>query len=133
MPKLIEAVEKLLLILIMVATLVAVIAEIVHMIGNRKVMLEDLLLLFIYTEVIGMLAAYYTSRRIPVTLPLIIAMTALSRMIILQSKEIDKIALLYESGSILLLAVSAMIMSLKDKLSLEKLKQRHNATLPEDK
>ena len=103
MPKLLDLIEKLLLILIMLATLVAVGAEIMHMVRYQKVELSDLLLLFIYAEVMGMLAAYYNSNRIPVTLPLIIAMTALSRMIILQSKELDKIVLIYESGSILLL------------------------------
>ncbi|AYA66248.1 MULTISPECIES: phosphate-starvation-inducible PsiE family protein [unclassified Alteromonas] len=125
MAKFIEQIEKLLLILIMLATLVAVGDEIMHMFHQRKVELSDLLLLFIYAEVIGMLAAYYNSSRIPVTLPLIIAMTALSRMIILQSKELDKIVLLYESSSILLLSIAAVIMSLKDKISLEKLKNRH--------
>ncbi len=124
MPKLLDLIEKLLLILIMLATLVAVGAEIVHMVRHQKVELSDLLLLFIYAEVMGMLAAYYNSNRIPVTLPLIIAMTALSRMIILQSKELDKIVLIYESGSILLLSVAALIMSMKDRVSLEKLKQR---------
>ena len=124
MPKLLDLIEKLLLILIMLATLVAVGAEIVHMVRHQKVELSDLLLLFIYAEVMGMLAAYYNSNRIPVTLPLIIAMTALSRMIILQSKELDKIVLIYESGSILLLSIAALIMSMKDRVSLEKLKQR---------
>ncbi|MCP3864435.1 phosphate-starvation-inducible PsiE family protein [Marisediminitalea sp.] len=124
MPKLLDLIEKLLLILIMLATLVAVGAEIMHMVRYQKVELSDLLLLFIYAEVMGMLAAYYNSNRIPVTLPLIIAMTALSRMIILQSKELDKIVLIYESGSILLLSIAALIMSMKDRVSLEKLKQR---------
>lgn len=124
MARFIEYVEKALLILIMLATLVAVGAEIMHMLTNQSVELSDLLLLFIYAEVIGMTAAYYNSNRIPVTLPLIIAMTALSRMIILQSKELDKIVLIYESGSILLLSVAALIMSIKDKYSLDKLKNR---------
>lgn len=124
MSKFIEVVEKLLLIIIMLATLVAVGAEIKHMIVYRTVELSDLLLLFIYAEVMGMLAAYYNSSRIPVTLPLIIGMTALSRMIILQSKEVDKIVLLYESGSILLLSIAALIMSMKERHSLDKLKSR---------
>lgn len=124
MSKFIEQIEKVLLILIMLATLVAVGAEIMHMIKHRTVELSDLLLLFIYAEVMGMLAAYYNSNRIPVTLPLIIGMTALSRMIILQSKELDKIVLIYESGSILLLSIAALIMSIKDKYSLDKLKNR---------
>ncbi|TBX21444.1 hypothetical protein TK45_12260 [Bowmanella sp. JS7-9] len=126
MAGLIDGTEKVLLILIAIATLFAVGTEIVHMVRNQKVELSDLLLLFIYAEVIGMISAYYTSRRIPVTLPIIIAMTALSRLIILQNKEIDKIVLLYEAGSILLLSIAALIMSVKDKYSIEKSRAPQN-------
>ena len=128
MAKFIEQIEKLLLILIMLATLVAVGAEIMHMVEYRTVELSDLLLLFIYAEVMGMLAAYYNSNRIPVTLPLIIAMTALSRMIILQSKGLDAINIIYEASGILLLSVAAYIMSLKEKMSLSKLKMREESS-----
>ena len=75
MSKFIEQIEKLLLILIMLATLVAVGAEIMHMVEYRTVELSDLLLLFIYAEVMGMLAAYYNSNRIPVTLPLVVTIS----------------------------------------------------------
>ncbi len=61
----------------------------------------------------------YTSHRIPVTLP-IIAMTALCRMIILQSKDLDPINILFEAGGILILALAALVISYKDRLSLKK-------------
>jgi len=76
--------------------------------------------------VLGMVGAFYKSHRIPVTLPIIIAMTALCRMIILQSKDIDPVNILYEAGGILILAGAALLMSYKDKMSLEKIKLRQD-------
>ena len=58
---------------------------------------------------------------------IIIAMTALCRMIILQSKDIDPVNILFEAGGILILAVAAFVMSMKDKMSLEKLRLRQDA------
>ena len=94
------------------------------MVINLKVELGDLFLLFIYAEIIGMVGAFYISNRIPVTLPIIIAMTALCRLIVLHSKEADPWMLIAEAGAIVLLGGAAYIMSHKDKLSLEKSKLR---------
>ena len=116
--------ERVILFIIAVATLYATVFEIIRMISVREVNLSDLFLLFIYAEVLGMVATFYVNNRIPVTLPLIIAMTALTRMIILQSKGLDAINIIYEASGILLLSVAAYIMSLKDKNSLSKLKLR---------
>ena len=113
--------ERVLLFIIAVATLYATVFEIIRMISVREVNLSDLFLLFIYAEVLGMVATFYINNRIPVTLPLIIAMTALTRMIILQSKDVNAINIIYEATGILILAISADIMSLKDKISLKKL------------
>ena len=113
--------ERVLLFIIAVATLYATVFEIIRMIDVRVVNLSDLFLLFIYAEVLGMVATFYVNNRIPVTLPLIIAMTALTRMIILQSKDVNAINIIYESTGILRLAISAYIMTLKDKISLKKL------------
>ena len=105
----IKVVERTLLIIIGAATVFATAQEIYGLILVRKVELADLLLLFIYTEVLGMVGVFYKSRRIPITLPLFIAITALSRMIILQGKGSDPQNLIYESGAILLLALSCLI------------------------
>jgi protein PsiE len=80
-------------------------------------------MLFIFVEIIGMVGAFYSTNRIPVTLPIIIAITAICRLIIMQSKEMDALMVLGEAGAILILAVAAYIMSLKDKVSLEKKKE----------
>jgi protein PsiE len=98
--------------------------DVYHMILNLKVELGDLFLLFIYAEIIGMVGAFYVSNRIPVTLPIIIAMTALCRLIVLHSKEADPLMLLAEAGAVAILAGAAYVISFKDKLSLEKEKLR---------
>ena len=116
--------ERAILMIISIATLFATGIELVRMISSQTVNLSDLFLLFIYAEVLGMVGAFYINNRIPVTLPIIIAMTALTRMIILKSKDLDSINIIYEASGILILAASAYIMSLKDEISLEKLKIR---------
>ena len=117
----IEHVEKALLLFIVVGTVWAAGYDIIHMFGTQgKMALADLFMLFIYAEILGMVGAFYTSHRIPVTLPLIIAMTALTRMILLQTKGDEPLNILYESFGIFVLAISSLIMSFKDQLSLDK-------------
>ena len=100
--------EKSLLVVIAFLTAYAVFVEIISVVSIRAVKLTDLLLLFIYAEVLGMVAAFYKNRKIPITVPIFIAITALCRLIILQGKGINTIDLLYESSAILLLALSAL-------------------------
>ena len=107
--KIITIMEKTLLVIIAFLTTYAVVFEIVSVVSTRAVTLTDLLLLFIYAEVLGMVAAFYKFRKIPITVPIFIAITALCRLIILQGKGINTIDLLYESGAILLLALAALI------------------------
>ena len=90
---------------------------------NQDITLADLFMLFIYVEIIGMVGAFYSTSRIPVTLPIIIAITALCRLIVMESKEMDAVVILGEAGAILILAIAAYIMSLKDKISLEKVQK----------
>ncbi|MBM4230497.1 MAG: phosphate-starvation-inducible E-like protein [Gammaproteobacteria bacterium] len=122
--RLVQISENVILLVIGVATLFASGVEVKRLFDTGTVNLSDLFLLFIYAEVLGMVGAFYKSHRIPVTLPIIIAMTALCRMIILQSKDIDPVNILYEAGGILILSAAALMMSYKDKMSLEKAKLR---------
>ena len=98
---------------ILIATSIAFVLEIKHMIEIRDVNLQDLLLLFIYLEVIGMVTSYWRTQTIRLTYPLFIAITALSRLIILQKKDIDPSTLVYEAGAILLLAVAIVILKFR--------------------
>ena len=106
--KLIKFIEKTLLAIIAVLTIIATFQEILNIYNIGKVNLADLLLLFIYTEVLGMIGVFYTSNRIPITLPLFIAMTAIARLIILQGKGMEASTLLYEAGAILIIAIACL-------------------------
>lgn len=119
--------EQALLLIISLATIGAAIIEVIRILDVMLVNLSDLFLLFIYAEVLGMVAVFYKDHRIPVTLPIIIAITALTRMIVLQTKGLDSINIIYEASGILLLAVAAYIMSAKEKLSLGKFEAKKAA------
>ena len=92
--------EKVLLAVIGILTMIAAGMDIYEMFLARKIDLADLFLLFIYTEIIGMVGAYYSTHRIPVTLPIIIAITAMCRLIILQGKESEPWVLIASAGAI---------------------------------
>ena len=117
--------EQGILLLISLATIGAVLIEVARIVDSMTVNLSDLFLLFIYAEILGMVAIFYKDHRIPVTLPIIIAITALTRMIVLQTKELEPINIVFEASGILLLAIAAYVMSAKETLSLDKLKAKN--------
>jgi protein PsiE len=116
--------EQALLLTIAIATIGAAVIEIVRILSVMTVNLSDLFLLFIYAEVLGMVGVFYKENRIPVTLPLIIAITALTRMIVIQTKGLDSVNIIFEASGILLLAVAAYIISKKEELSLKKIMKK---------
>ena len=116
--------EKVLLAIIGVATCIAAGQHLYSMYLSMQIMLADLFLLFIFTEILAMVAAFYSSKRIPVTLPIIIAITALCRLIVMQNKDMDALIIIAEASAVIILAGAAYIMSLKDKISLEKLRDK---------
>jgi len=120
--------ERVLLSIIGIVTCLAAAKYLYGMYLNMDITLADLFMLFIYVEIIGMVGAFYSTTRIPVTLPIIIAITALCRLIIMQSKDMNALLLLSEAGAILVLAAAAYVMSLKDKISLEKIEKFSDKT-----
>jgi len=106
-----SAAERLLLVIISLLTMLAVALELAHFADSGRIRLADLLLLFIYLEVIGMAYAYYATHSVPVTLPVLIAITGITRLIILQGKEAEPSKLLFEAGAVLLLAISLAILT----------------------
>ena len=110
-----------LLIVILVSTIIAVLIEIINMYEVQSVTLADLLLMFLYLEVMAMVRVFWEEQSIRITLPLLIAITALSRFIIMQGKEMDPSALVYQSGAILLIAIAIVVMRLRHskKLGIE--------------
>ncbi len=113
--RLINVAEKLLLGSIAILAIIATGQEIVNIVGNKSVELADLLLLFIYTEVLGMISIFFVSKRIPITLPIFIAITAITRLIILQGKDMDMVSLLYEAGAIFILALAILAVRFRPK------------------
>ena len=123
---LIGTAEQALLLTIALATIGAAVIEIVRILSVMTVNLSDLFLLFIYAEVLGMVGVYYKENRISVTLPIIIAITALTRLIVLHNKGLDAINIIYEASGILLLALAVYIISKKEELSFKKQAPEHN-------
>ena len=126
MEKITKNVQLVLLIIILISTIIAVGIEIYTMFVNKNVTLADLLLMFLYLEVLAMLRVFWDQQSISITLPLLIAITALARFIILQGKEMDPSALVYEAVAIVLIAAAIVILRLRhsDKLGLKSKKGR---------
>jgi protein PsiE len=108
-----EILEKIVLSILLVCTLIAIGQEILVVVENKRVSLADILLLFIYVEVLGMIKEYWLAKVIRMSYPLFIAMTALARLIILQRKDIEPVTLIYESLSILIIAISIVVLRVR--------------------
>ena len=108
-----ELLEKIVLSVLIVCTIIAIGMEVQAMILNYKVTLADILLLFIYIEIIGMIKEYWISKVIRMSYPLFIAMTALARMIIMQRKDVDPSAYVYESIAILIIAIAIVVLRVR--------------------
>ena len=126
MEKIAKNLQLILMVIILISTVIAVGIEIYKMFQNRSVTLADLLLMFLYLEVLAMLRFFWNQQSISITLPLLIAITALARFIILQGKEMDPSALVYEAVAIVLIAGAIVILRLRhsDKLGLKKKKSK---------
>ncbi|WP_207308957.1 phosphate-starvation-inducible protein PsiE [Marinobacter salicampi] len=104
-----NAIQKLLLVLTGLLTLGAAGMEIQGIYENGIVTLADILMMFLYTEVVAMVVVSYTGRGSPFIYPIFIAITAIARLIVLQGKDMDPQNILFEAGAIVLLAFAAII------------------------
>jgi len=126
MDKIAKNLQLALMVIILISTVIAVGIEMKNMFINQSVTLADLLLMFLYLEVLAMVRVFWNQQSISITLPLLIAITALARFIILQGKEMDPTALVYEAVAILLIAGAIVVLRLRhsDKLGLKKKKSK---------
>ena len=126
MEKIAKNLQLVLMCIILISTVIAVGIEIKNMFLNQSITLADLLLMFLYLEVLAMVRVFWDQQSISITLPLLIAITALARFIILQGKEMDPTALVYEAIAIVLIAAAIVILRLRhsDKLGLKRKKSR---------
>ncbi len=114
MEKIVKQIQLLTLIIILISTVIAIGSELYQMFKINKVTLADLLLLFLYLEVLAMVRVFWESQSIQITLPLFIAITALSRFIILQGKSINPEILVYEAAAILLIALAILVLRFRN-------------------
>ena len=111
---------------VLLSTVIAFFLEVRDMYVNRDIELADLLLMFIYIEVIGLVRSYWETRSIRISYPLVIAITALARFIILQDKEGDPANLIYISTAILIVAIATVIIRLRNSKYLKLDKSKSN-------
>ena len=114
MEKIVKQIQLLTLIIILISTVIAIGSELYQMFKIQTVTLADLLLLFLYLEVLAMIRVFWESQSIQITLPLFIAITALSRFIILQGKSINPEILVYEAAAILLIALAILVLRFRN-------------------
>ncbi len=97
------------LVAITLATLVAGVIEVKTMVGAGTVSLADLLLLFLYLEILAMVGVYFRSGQLPVRFPIYIAIVALARYLVLDMKNLDVWRMLGVTASVLLLACAVLV------------------------
>ena len=126
MDKVVKNLQLILMCIVLISTVIAVGIEIKNMFASQSVTLADLLLMFLYLEVLAMVRVFWSQQSISITLPLLIAITALARFIILQGKEMDPSALVYEAVAIVLIATAIVILRLRhsDKLGIKRKKSK---------
>jgi protein PsiE len=112
-PQIMKVVERAMLVLVGALTVVAAGQELVRIFQSGVVTLADILLMFLYAEVIGMVGVFYISRTIVVIYPIFIAITAIARLIVLQGKDMDPINVVLEAAAILILALAVLILGRK--------------------
>ena len=99
---------------VLVSTIIAFFLEVMEMYENKNIELADLLLMFIYIEVIGLVRSYWETRSVRITYPLVIAITALARYIILQDKNSDPSNLIYISLAILIVSIATVVIRFRN-------------------
>jgi protein PsiE len=114
MNKTIRNIQLTAVLVVLISTVIAFFLEIKEMYVNQNITLADLLLMFIYIEVIGLVKSYWETRAVRITYPLVIAITALARFIILQDKESDPANLIYISFAILIVALATVIIRFRN-------------------
>lgn len=112
--KLIHQAENVFLLVIALFTVIGVGKEVYLIAVKLDVGLQDLLLMFLYVEVLAMVGAYYDSKQVPITLPIFIAITALARATILQ-KDQDPHNIIYQASAILILALASIAVNYRPR------------------
>jgi protein PsiE len=118
-------VEKTVLLLVGGLSLLAIGQVLMGIPVHGKIRLEDVLLIFIFVEIMAMANVYFVRHAVPFTYPMFIAVTALSRLVVLQGKDVPFVNLVYEGVAILLISVSILIIRYSQRYS-QDAQQSHN-------
>ena len=110
----IRNIQLIAVLIVLISTIIAFCMEINAMYSAMHIALADLLLMFIYIEVIGLVRSYWETRAVRITYPLVIAITALARYIILQDKESDPANLIYISLAILIVSIATVVIRMRN-------------------
>ena len=113
MTKNIEYLEKILILLIIGCTVIAIGIEFISMLNKFSIDLADILLLFIYLEILAMCRNFIKYNEIRMSYPLLIAMTALARTIIMQKDLTDASTYVYEAVAILIIAIAIIVLRVR--------------------
>lgn len=95
--------------IVLVATVVATVIEVQAMWVRKEVLLTDLLLMFIYIEMVTMVKVYWQSGKLPVRMPLYVAIVAMARYLIIEIKDMEQLRVLTVSASILVIALAVLV------------------------
>ncbi|MGR5235822.1 phosphate-starvation-inducible protein PsiE [Vibrio alfacsensis] len=107
--KIFHILEAVLLVAITLATVWAMVEEFVHIYVQKRVLLEDILLMFIYLEVLAMVGQFVMNGKIPVRYPIYIAIMAIARYITLGMKELDSVMIVWLSLAAFVLAAATLL------------------------
>ncbi|WP_440887901.1 phosphate-starvation-inducible protein PsiE [Vibrio sp. WZ-1] len=107
--KLFHLLEAVLLVAITLATVWAMVEEFVHIYVQKRVSLDDILLMFIYLEVLAMVGQFVMNGKIPVRYPIYIAMMAIARYITLGMKDLDSVMIVWLSLAAFILAAATLV------------------------
>ena len=99
---------------VLIATIIAFFVELSFMYETKTIGLADLLLMFIYIEVLGLVRSYWETRAVRITYPLVIAITALARYITLQDKNSDPANLIYIALAILIVSIATVVVRFRN-------------------
>ncbi|WP_299013811.1 phosphate-starvation-inducible PsiE family protein [uncultured Photobacterium sp.] len=130
--KLFHILEAILLVAITFATIAAMLSEFVHVYMNKEIKLTDILLMFIYLEVLAMVQQFITNGKIPVRYPIYIAIMAIARYITLGMKELDGLFVVWLSLAAFILAAATLIIRIGHHYWPYEVVTDPNKTQPED-
>lgn len=93
-----------------ISVLWAAVAEIIYVLQQGGPKLKDILMLFIFIELGAMIAIYFKTNRLSVRFLIYVAITALTRLLVIDIKSMDNVTILTITGAIAMLTASVFVL-----------------------